>query len=192
MLDLIRNIDYSIFSFFNDLIKESYWIKATVYVIAKYFIFFFFAVMGYMFWFISDKKKGEAHRAKRAVIYTLLSLAWAFLIDQIINLVFVRARPAISHPGDVKQLSVTVDPTSFPSSHTIFVFAIATSFYLSGYKRLGIALYILSAVVGLSRVVAGAHYPIDIFAGVLFGVFSAWLVHREGSWVKKNLLDSLE
>lgn len=184
MLAAIQQIDFSVFEFFNNLIKDNFVIKVVVFVLAKYLIYLFFAVIAYMWWL----NKKDEHKSKRAVIYTMLSLAWAFLIDQIINLVFVRNRPIVSHPLEVKQLSVTVDPTSFPSSHSIFVFAIATSFYLAGYKKLGVVMFILAAIVGLSRIAAGAHYPSDIIAGSLFGIFAAWLVQREGGWVKRNLL----
>ncbi|MCX6811208.1 MAG: phosphatase PAP2 family protein [Candidatus Berkelbacteria bacterium] len=186
MLEFIRHIDYSIFLFFNNLAKDSFWIKLLVFICAKYLIFFFFLIIAYMWWLNKPNKK-EEHKSKRAVIYTMLSLAWAFLIDQLINLVFIRNRPYISHQ-DVKQLSVTVDPTSFPSAHSIFVFAIAASFYFTGYRRLGIFLSVLAAIVGLSRIAAGVHYPSDIIAGSIFGIFAAWLVQREGGWVKNNLL----
>ncbi|MBU2595932.1 phosphatase PAP2 family protein [Patescibacteria group bacterium] len=188
MVETIQQIDFLIFEFFNSLIKDSFLIKVMVFILAKYLIFIFFIIIGYM-WFVYKKgQEEEEHKAKRAVIYTMLSLAWAFLVDQLINLVFVRNRPIVSHPAEVKQLSVTVDPTSFPSSHSIFVFAIATSFYMAGYKKLAVVLYILAAIVGLSRIAAGAHYPSDIIAGSIFGIFAAWLVQREGGWVKNNLL----
>jgi len=187
MLEAIRQIDFSIFEFFNNLIKDNFWVKVSVFIIAKYLIFFFFLVIAYMWW-LNKPAKEEEHKSKRAVIYTMLSLAWAFLIDQVINLVFVRNRPIISHPAEVKQLSVTIDPTSFPSSHSIFVFAIAASFYLAGYKKLGTVLLFLAVLVGLSRIAAGAHYPSDIIAGSFLGIFAAWLVQREGGWVKNNLL----
>ena len=48
--------------------------------------------------------------------------------------------------------------------------------------------YILAAILGLSRIAAGVHYPSDIIAGSIFGIFAAWLVQREGGWVKNNLL----
>jgi len=155
-------------------------------------IFIFFLIIAYMWLFNGKGDKKEEYRSKRAVIYTFLSLAWAFLIDQLINLVFIRNRPLVSHPLEVKQLSVTVDPTSFPSSHSIFVFAIATSFYMAGYKTLGIILYIMAIIVGIARISAGVHYPVDIIAGSLFGIFAAWLVQREGGWVKENLLKQFQ
>jgi len=185
--DFLRRIDGNTFFLINDLTKDIFWFKVIVYFIAKYLIFLYFAVLAYLFWF-QNGRGGERHNAKRATIFTLLALAWAFLIDQIINLVFVRARPIESYPDAVKQLSVTIDPSSFPSSHTIFVFAIATSLYMSGYKTLGIMLFVLAVLIGFSRVASGVHYPSDVLAGAIFGVFAAWLVHREGGWVKENLL----
>jgi len=190
-MEFIRGIDYSVFFYLNGPIKESFIIKVIVFVLAKYLIYIFFAVMAYLFWFYKKGTK-ENNQSKRAVIYALLSLAWAFLIDQLVNLVFIRYRPLISHPGEVKQLAVTIDPTSFPSSHSIFVFAIASSFYFSGYKKLGITLFILAAAVSVARIMAGVHYPVDVVAGSVFGIFAAWLVNREGSWVKQNLLKEFE
>lgn len=190
MLNAIRHIDYSVFLFFNSLVKNHFWVKIFVFLLAKYLIFFFFLIIAYMWWFYKPNKK-EEHKSKRAVIYTMLSLAWAFLIDQLINLVFVRSRPYISHQ-DVKQLSVTVDPSSFPSAHSIFVFAIAASFYFAGYKKLSIGLFALAIFVGLSRIAAGVHYPSDVIAGSIFGIFAAWLVQREGGWVKNNLLKQFQ
>lgn len=186
MLDAIRHIDYSIFVYFNDLIKDHYLAKIVVYFLAKYLIFVFFLILGYLFWFYK-KGKPEEYQAKRATVYTFLALAWAFLIDQISNLIFVRNRPFVSHL-DVKQLSVTVDCTSFPSAHTIFAFTIAASIYMAGYKKLGIFLYFLALLIGLSRIAAGVHYPSDVIGGAVLGIFAAWLVQREGGWVKNNLL----
>jgi undecaprenyl-diphosphatase len=190
-LDYIRHLDYSTFEFFNNLIKDSYFAKIVVYLLAKYLILIFFAILGYLFWFYK-KGTSEEYKAKRATVYTFLALAWAFLIDQIIGLFFIRNRPLVSHPLDVKQLAVTIDCTSFPSAHTIFVFTIATSIYMAGYKKLGVVLYILSLLVGLARIAAGVHYPSDIIGGLILGIFAAWLVHREGGWVKNNLLKEFE
>jgi undecaprenyl-diphosphatase len=63
---------------------------------------------------------------------------------------------------------------------------------MAGYRTLGIVLYILAIVVGIARISAGVHYPVDIIAGSLFGIIAAWLVQREGGWVKKNLLKQFQ
>lgn len=78
-------------------------------------------------------------------------------------------QPLLSHkPGD-----------SFPSRHTASSVIIAIAFwYLS--PPLGITASALAAVVGVSRVVAGLHYPKDVLAGasisIVIGILGFWVL----------------
>jgi undecaprenyl-diphosphatase len=58
---------------------------------------------------------------------------------------------------------------SFPSSHTINLFAVATIIACS-YRRAGIVMYLLAAAVGYSRIYCGAHWPSDIPPSMAIGV----------------------
>lgn len=60
---------------------------------------------------------------------------------------------------------------SFPSSHTVNLFAAATVLALF-YRRAGLALYGLAAVVAYSRVYCGAHWPSDIPPSAALGVLT--------------------
>jgi len=63
---------------------------------------------------------------------------------------------------------------SFPSGHTSQSFFLA-SILLYHYKpgaAISLAVYILAALVGLTRIYVGAHYPRDVIAGALLG--SIW------------------
>ncbi len=60
---------------------------------------------------------------------------------------------------------------SFPSSHTINMFAVATVLACF-YRRIGIALYILAGLVAWSRVYCGAHWPSDIPPSMAMGVLT--------------------
>lgn len=57
---------------------------------------------------------------------------------------------------------------SFPSGHGSFFFALSAVIY-SYDKRLGIVFFCLSALMGISRISAGVHYPLDILAGAIIG-----------------------
>lgn len=77
--------------------------------------------------------------------------------------------PLLSHkPGD-----------SFPSRHTASSVIIAVAFWYVS-PTLGIVASVLAAIVGLSRIVAGLHYPRDILAGagisLAIGILGFWII----------------
>lgn len=57
---------------------------------------------------------------------------------------------------------------SFPSSHAVNNFAVATLFAFF-YKRARVWVFLWAALVALSRVAVGVHFPSDIFGGALIG-----------------------
>jgi undecaprenyl-diphosphatase len=73
------------------------------------------------------------------------------------------------------QLGPASSTHSFPSGHTATSFACAT--VLSAYApRLRVPLYVLAALIGLSRVYNAMHYPTDVLAGAVLGVLVALIV----------------
>ncbi len=63
--------------------------------------------------------------------------------------------------------------SSFPSGHTIFVFALATGVYQYN-KKAGLWFYVLASLVGFSRIFAGVHWPYDVVAGAVLGILTAF------------------
>jgi len=58
--------------------------------------------------------------------------------------------------------------SSFPSWHTTSYFSMATV-YANKYPKLAIPLYSFGALVGLSRIYQGYHYPSDVLVGAVLG-----------------------
>ncbi len=83
-----------------------------------------------------------------------------------------------SHPRPAGALLKNPDsPYSFPSTHSSSAFAWAEfmSLKFEGYKTV---FYVFAALVAVSRVYIGVHYPVDVVAGALLGWFIAKIVTR--------------
>lgn len=64
---------------------------------------------------------------------------------------------------------------SFPSGHTASAFLFAgTLFFAYQYRNIKILAIGFAAIVGLSRIVVGAHWPLDIIMGAFVGLFCAY------------------
>lgn len=118
----------------------------------------------------------------RAFFYTSRKISIAFLGSVGISVVIARGvsvgiKYLVHHPRpDAAFALIGVhDPYSFPSGHATFMFALATSVYFFD-KKMGIALYLLALLTGISRVYVGVHYWYDIVAGLLFGVVVAYAI----------------
>lgn len=79
-----------------------------------------------------------------------------------------RDRPPLSNlePEPLVDLPATY---SFPSGHATVSFACATALVLA-VPRLRVPLYALAALIAVSRVYVGVHYPLDVLAGAALGV----------------------
>jgi undecaprenyl-diphosphatase len=85
----------------------------------------------------------------------------------------VRERPFVSDTGIVCG-TPPLDRYSFPSGHTLHA-VLFTSMAVSAYPELAPVLIPFAALVALSRVILGLHYPSDVVVGAAIGLGLAQL-----------------
>jgi undecaprenyl-diphosphatase len=108
--------------------------------------------------------------ARNKTYWLILSagtLGGAWLVSYILKIIFRIARP-VDGVGEILVL-IKQNGYSFPSGHaSVFASLAVLGWYYD--VRLGIILTALALFVGISRSVAGVHYPLDVFAGFCVGI----------------------
>lgn len=101
-------------------------------------------------------------------LFVGLSIAMALLVGYITKDLFYHPRPFAMGIGyDLVKDSNT---SSFPSNHTVAMFALATALLLINKRLVGAISLVVAILVGISRVYIGVHFPLDILGGIVYGV----------------------
>jgi undecaprenyl-diphosphatase len=132
-----------------------------------------FGVLAVGLWLLSPP--GET-AWKRACAAGLSAAAVGLLANQVISHVWDRARPYEAHAAIVPLLSRSTDP-SFPSDHATAALSIAFGvFFVS--RRAGWLFLAFAAVVSVSRVLAGMHYPTDVLGSLVVSAGAGYFTAR--------------
>lgn len=114
-------------------------------------------------------------KTRKAGIYALISLAIGALITNLWLKVWIcRTRPYEVVEG-LKILITAPHDWSFPSGHTTASFAAGMIYYKTLPKPYGSAALVLAALIALSRLYVGVHYPTDVLGGLLVGIVASVL-----------------
>ncbi len=162
-------IDYFIFQKINDLAGKSVCIDSLGIFFAEYLGYFLVAIL-----FLFLLKNSKKYRP--IVIKGLISAFFArFGITELIRFLWDRSRPFVEN--NVNLLLNHPATSSFPSGHAAFYFGLSTIVYFYN-KKLGILFLISSSLISISRVFVGVHWPSDVLAGAIVGIFSGILIYK--------------
>ncbi|HET7577991.1 MAG TPA: undecaprenyl-diphosphatase [Bacillales bacterium] len=108
----------------------------------------------------------------------------ALIINVIIAHIWFRPRPFVTLPkGDFTQLVPHANDASFPSDHTSGSFGFASATWGKAAKWVSYSFTILAVLVLISRVYCGEHWPTDVLASVVVGVFSGRIMWKLSRWI---------
>lgn len=147
-------------------------IQFTGELIVFYWAFFLLAI-----WLFGAYKKNNSYKRKALAIF--FTIVFVFIVYAIINLGIPQWRPGATEAikdGIAPLIPHPID-NSFPSGHALFTGALLFGIFRYFYHRWVVVITVIIGVFTLTARVAGwVHYPGDIIAGLLFGIFGAYIL----------------
>jgi lipid A 4'-phosphatase len=130
----------------------------------------------------SDRTLADRLRSySLTVLFLFLAVALSGIANDIVKVILGRFRPK-AYFGDQAQYGLGFfgfhyADQSFPSGHAATIFALATGFTLL-WPRWRYVYGAVAVLVGLSRVIVGAHWPSDVIGGAFFGIATTLIIER--------------
>ncbi|CAG0941852.1 undecaprenyl-diphosphatase [Candidatus Brocadiaceae bacterium] len=176
MIDFLWQIELALFYAVNHGLSHP-WLDAFFAFITD--VRHWFPVYGIAFGWLAIKggKKGRI-----AAVIAILVVVACDQLGNVLKDLTMRPRPGEGLADAFNPLGLEFKNTkSFPSNHALNNFGIAV-FFSGLYKKWAPVLFTAAALVALSRVYLGLHYPSDITAGALLGSGIGYLfvlLHRK-------------
>ncbi len=123
----------------------------------------------------SDGFSSKAKTAWRLALYFFVTIGSASALVHLLKLIIGRARPELFLDYGAHSLTPFANEwlfESFPSGHSAAVGSFFGAFAMLA-PRLRIVFALGALTIGITRVVVGAHYPSDVAAGLLVGLWTA-------------------
>ncbi|MSU75362.1 MAG: phosphatase PAP2 family protein [Candidatus Magasanikbacteria bacterium] len=114
-------------------------------------------------------------RKKDIIIFIAVTVPIIYLLSFIASGFYYNSRPFVV--GHFVPLVFHGNTNGFPSDHTLASAAMAVIIFRSN-KKLGVILLLLALLVGISRVLAGVHHAVDVFASLVIAVIVGWLSNQ--------------
>jgi undecaprenyl-diphosphatase len=156
MTSFFNTLNYNIFYYINSAAGKSQLLDTIMLFFAITLPYIYLILYSYLY-FIKKKRK--------LTLDVSILIILTFTISTVINFIYFHPRPFMV-PVGMNLLDHEVE-TSFPSSHTLFYFALTyPMIYHPKHSKLFIILLLSSLIGGIARVFCGVHFPMDIIGGL--------------------------
>lgn len=168
-ISFLGNLNRNVFEFFFGFAHRSPFLDAVGVFFAIYLPYLL--ILGAIVFLFEQR---GTRRRLFFLFEALLSILLARgIITEIIHYAYLSLRPA-----DVLGITplFAQSGSSFPSGHAALFFALAVTIFFYS-RNWGIWCILAAVVIGVARIFAGVHWPLDIMGGLAIGVASAAFVH---------------
>ena len=150
--------------------RAPHWLDQLVQVWSAIGLGLFAVLMIYAWW----RARGADSVVMAGVLASPLIVIVAYVVNSALKSLIQEVRPCAQIVGSVTlETCPGTGDWSFPSNHTVIAFAAAAALWFAfrglGLTGLARAVWIAAALMGLSRVWVGVHYPHDVLVGALVG-----------------------
>lgn len=122
-------------------------------------------------WFLKQSKEKQ----KQIIIFGITALPIIFLISRLAGMFYYDPRPFVI--GHFEPIIPHKPDNGFPSDHALLGSALAVVIFPFSKKISGLA-WLLTILVGVSRILGGIHYPIDIVGSIAIAIFAGILIYH--------------
>jgi undecaprenyl-diphosphatase len=166
--------DRSWFLTVNDWARDTPWLHGTITAYATYGVVLFgvLLICGYVI-----ARRSGSDRRLAASAWSAVGMLLAVALNQPIASAVGEPRPFSVFPHALLLAHRSPDP-SFASDHAVMAGGVAVGLWLVS-RRLGVVAAVAAVLMAFARVYVGAHFPVDVAAGLLLGglvVGAGWLV----------------
>lgn len=152
-------MNYDVFKSINNLAGNNFFTDGIMVFFAATVIYILLAAAIAVAIYLLYKKQPVSAICMAATCLLALALV------QFVGYLLPESRPFVDH--DVNMLIKHAADQSFPSSHATIAMTLSLAVFWFGRLRIiGAAMIVLAALVGLSRVYVGVHYPLDVIGGI--------------------------
>lgn len=168
----MENVNISAFYLFNQFTNQSLVVDSWIIFFADHLAYILVAVF-ILIAILSKVTKAEKMKIGLGGLLSVI-IGRVFFVESI-RFFYNHPRPFVTL-SNVRQLFPETG-YSFPSGHATIFFGLSAVVYCFN-KKAGVAFFILSAIMGIARIMAGVHYPFDILGGAILGTLVGFSSYR--------------
>jgi len=153
-------------------------VNSIVVFVAQYLFLFVIVLLG-LAWLNTKDKNTKV----KFIVSVIIAGIIAFILSRIASKFFYDTRPFVAQ--HVKPLFPHAADNGFPSDHALLTGTLTAAAYFFN-KKYATGMLVLTILIGIARVWAKVHSPLDIAGGWVFGIVGAFAGYYLATWLIKK------